>query len=77
MNKLYFLKWLIFPALIIFCAASCSSDKGAVRDSGVSEAEESFIKANEKIQNQDYEGAKELLEKVKISDATGEFSALA
>ncbi|MDO8282192.1 MAG: outer membrane protein assembly factor BamD [Thermodesulfovibrionia bacterium] len=71
------LKKLFLPVLILFFIAACSSDKAALKDSGISEAEEALIQANEKINNKDYEAAKVLLEKVKTTDTTMKFATLA
>jgi outer membrane protein assembly factor BamD len=70
-----FLKCLL-SFLLVFVFASCSS-KGDIKDTGLSEAEEIFIEANEKLKEKDYEAATELFEKVRITDRTMRFSTIA
>ncbi len=77
MNNTNTLKNFLLVFLILFFSAACSSDDAIMKGSGLTEAEETFIQASEKMKEKDYEVATELFERVKTTDTSNRFSTLA
>ncbi len=77
MIKLQIINKLLLLVLVLLLFSGCSSKKDAVKKTPVFKAEESFNQANDKIDKGRYEDAREILERIKTQDITGEYSTLA
>ena len=69
-------RYLVYLILLLSFVA-CAADKTAIRDEPLFIPEESFKKANELIQNKNYVEARELLETIKVKDASQKYAPLA
>jgi len=70
-------KQLLVSFFVMVISFACSSQKAAVKNASLYNAESRFEEVNEKIKKKDYEKAREILGDIKARDTSKEYAALA
>ncbi len=71
------MKKIFIPLIVLLLVSACSSGKATIKQAPLFEAEAVFKQANDKIKEGYYEDARNLLERIKVQDTSGEYAPLA
>lgn len=71
------MKKIFISFIVLSFVFACSSEKAAVKNTPLFEAEAVFKQANDKIKKGYYEEGREILENIKAQDTSGKYAALA